>query len=205
MSTGDLEPLPASELRVSDVDREQAAQRVQEAAADGRLGLDELDERLGAAYAARTYGELARVTRDLAAPTTPTAVGRPSDRVAHGSQGPVLEITAMMDDAKREGRWHAPARIVAKAGMGSIKLDFSEAVLESAEVHVEAVANAGSVVLLVPEGWRVDMDHVTSGMGSIKNKAVAPRPGTPTLVVSGRAVMGDVVVRHPRASRWLPR
>ena len=200
MPADDLEPLPHGDLRASDADRETAVQRIQEAAADGRIGLDELDERLAAAYAAKTHGDLALVTRDLAAPPAVRPLAP-----AHGSRAPVLEITATMDDQKREGVWHAPAEIVARAGMGTVKLDFTEAVLETDEVHVDAIANAGSVVLLVPDGWRVDVDGVSSGMGSVRNKARPPRAGQPTLVVTGRAVMGDVIVRHPRASRWLPR
>jgi hypothetical protein len=38
------------------------------AAADGRLEPDELEERLEAAYSAKTVGELAKLTRDLPAP-----------------------------------------------------------------------------------------------------------------------------------------
>lgn len=198
MPADELEPVPPADLRVSDADRDASARQLQEAAADGRLGLDELDARLEAAYGAKTFGELARVTRDL-------APLRPATAAAHGSQSPVLQLSAVMNDVKREGQWHVPAHIVATAGMGSVKLDFTDAVLESSTIHVEAVANAGSVILLVPAGWRVDLDGVSSAMGTVRNKATAPEPGRPLLRVTGRAVMGDVVVRHPRPTRWLPR
>jgi hypothetical protein len=66
--------------RASDADREAVAERLRTAAAEGRLDPDELDERLGAAYGAKTVGDLVPLTRDLpAAPApAPAAPPRPS-------------------------------------------------------------------------------------------------------------------------------
>lgn len=55
------------DLRASDADRERVAQLLRDGAAEGRLDMDELDERLDSAYAARTFGELQGLTRDLPA------------------------------------------------------------------------------------------------------------------------------------------
>jgi hypothetical protein len=55
-------------LRASDSDREQIAERLREATAEGRLGTEELEQRLGAALSARTYGELEPLVSDLPAP-----------------------------------------------------------------------------------------------------------------------------------------
>src|SRR4051812_14866739 len=55
--------------RASDAEREDAAERLRVAAAEGRLDPDELDERVGHVYGARTRGELATITRDLPEPT----------------------------------------------------------------------------------------------------------------------------------------
>ena len=52
-------------LRASDSDREQIADRLREATAEGRLLAEELEERLDAAFGARTYGELDAVVADL--------------------------------------------------------------------------------------------------------------------------------------------
>jgi hypothetical protein len=54
--------------RVSDAEREAVATRLRDAAGEGRLDPEELDERLTAAYAARTRADLVSVTRDLPAP-----------------------------------------------------------------------------------------------------------------------------------------
>jgi hypothetical protein len=52
-------------LRASDSDREQVSERLRHATAEGRLSADELDQRLEALYAARTYGELDALLADL--------------------------------------------------------------------------------------------------------------------------------------------
>ena len=64
-------PLP--DLRASDADRERAATLLGRAASDGRLDVDELEERLQLAYASRTHGELERLLADVGGgPKLPT-------------------------------------------------------------------------------------------------------------------------------------
>src|SRR5437763_12121664 len=52
-------------LRASDADRERVAERLRQATAEGRLLAEELEDRLGAVFSARTYGELDAVVADL--------------------------------------------------------------------------------------------------------------------------------------------
>jgi hypothetical protein len=54
-----------SNLRASDADREQIAERLRKAAAEGRLLAEELEQRIGATFVARTYGELDALVDDL--------------------------------------------------------------------------------------------------------------------------------------------
>ena len=65
-----------STLRASDADRERIAERLRNAAGEGRLLAEELEDRLATAFRARTYGELDAVVADL-----------PGDRVARGRRG----------------------------------------------------------------------------------------------------------------------
>jgi hypothetical protein len=69
--------------RASDAERDEVADRLRAAAAEGRLDPDELDERVGQVYAARTHGELATVTEDLPAPARPVAPSEPVWRTEH--------------------------------------------------------------------------------------------------------------------------
>lgn len=68
-------------LRASDADRERVAGRLRDHAVAGRLTTEELDERSGQAFAARTLGELDTLLVDL-----------PRD----GRRGPVLAKAAML-------------------------------------------------------------------------------------------------------------
>jgi hypothetical protein len=58
------EPL-RPELRASDIDRELTVSQLRRHATAGRLSLDELDQRLGWTYAAKTFGDLTKITSDL--------------------------------------------------------------------------------------------------------------------------------------------
>lgn len=59
-----------SELRCSDADRERVVRFLREQHGVGRLDHDELDERVGKAYAAKTIGDLERLMVDLPRPQT---------------------------------------------------------------------------------------------------------------------------------------
>ena len=58
-------------LRASDTDRERAVEFLHDAAAEGRLTADELDDRIAQAFAATTYGELDALVSDLPVPIRP--------------------------------------------------------------------------------------------------------------------------------------
>jgi Flp pilus assembly protein TadB len=52
-------------LRASDADRDAVTERLRDAAGEGRLEPDELEQRVDSALRARTYGELAPLVADL--------------------------------------------------------------------------------------------------------------------------------------------
>ncbi len=74
-----------SHVRASDADREQIADRLRKAAAEGRLLAEELEQRIEATLKARTYGELDALVDDLPddrlAAARPRAVTRTSGAV----------------------------------------------------------------------------------------------------------------------------
>ena len=83
MTTND----PAAEIRASDADRDAALSELSEHFQAGRLTAAEFDDRAGQALAARTWGELRTLLRDLpaatsAAPTSAAAPQQPSRRPA---------------------------------------------------------------------------------------------------------------------------
>lgn len=56
---------PDPDLRAGDADRERVAERLRGAHAEGRLDMTEFQQRLEGCYAARTFGELRELVRDL--------------------------------------------------------------------------------------------------------------------------------------------
>jgi hypothetical protein len=72
---------PDPDLRIGDAERDAAAERLREGYAQGRLTLDEFNERLAAAMAARTDRELRQLTQDL---PQPVAASLPLPRSAPG-------------------------------------------------------------------------------------------------------------------------
>ncbi|XVQ12047.1 DUF1707 SHOCT-like domain-containing protein [Spirillospora sp. CA-255316] len=56
---------PNPDIRASDADRDRVATTLREHCAQGRITMDELHERLEAAFAAKTLGQLQEITSDL--------------------------------------------------------------------------------------------------------------------------------------------
>jgi Domain of unknown function (DUF1707) len=77
-------------LRASDADRDTAVDILCAAAADGRLTMTELDERVGSALTARTLSQLARLIADLIGPPAAVSAGPPPAPAAPGDRWAVL-------------------------------------------------------------------------------------------------------------------
>lgn len=199
------------DLRCSDADREWVADALREAAAEGRLTLSELEERLDATFRARTYGDLEPITADLPHGRGVTASGPPArtsaavSRTGHGP-GPAARterITAVLGDDRRAGRWEVPARLEVTSVLGEVTIDFTEAIVRSREIDVQVAVALGSVTLVVPEGIDVRLE-VGCFLADRKHRLTAPvTPGGPVYRVRGFAVLGEVTVRPPRRRRSL--
>ena len=184
-------------MRVSDSDREQAAEVLREAAGHGRITMEELDERLELAYAAKTYADLAVVTRDLPqSGRAPDPAGRPApvDRIG-GTPRNKFSV-AIMSGARRAGRWVVPRNYVSVAVMGGIELDLREAQFAEPVVTLHAYTVMGGIQITVPEDVEVDVSGFAF-MGGFDHNASGPGiPGAPQVRVLGFALMGGVEVRR---------
>ncbi|MFD3545910.1 DUF1707 domain-containing protein [Streptomyces sp. NPDC058655] len=201
-------PLP--ELRASDADRERVVERLRDAVAEGRLDMEEFEERLDAAYRSRTYGELEPLTRDLpggtggpgghpvAAPAGPGAV--PGSGTAWpariGGTGSSSTAVAVMSGFQRKGRWTVPARFNAVAFWGGGEIDLREANFAEREVVITCVAVMGGIQITVPPGVEVDVRGV-GVMGAFDHRptSAGTDPGAPRVVVTGLAFWGGVEVK----------
>lgn len=185
------------DLRASDADRERVAQTLREAAGDGRINLEELEERLTAAYSARTYGELEALTRDLPVSGTGAVppVAAPDQRITGGEPTSTVGI-AVMSEFKRRGPWTAPRRFTAFAYWGGGTIDLTEARFTGPELRIRAFAIMGGIDIVVPE----DLDVTVNGvgiMGAFDDKATGPGThGAPKVTVSGFSFWGGVSVKR---------
>jgi Domain of unknown function (DUF1707) len=196
-------------LRVSDADRDAAAEILREATGQGRLTVTELEERLTRTYEAKTYAELDEVTSDLPGPRVPAPSRAPAGvfppaRIG-GAPASSLAI-AIMSGARRAGPWVVPRHFTAVALMGGVELDLRQARFSEPEVTIQAYALMGGVSIVTGDDVEVDVsgfglmggfDHTASGPGL---------PGAPTVRVVGFALMGGVDVRRePAHGSSLPR
>ena len=173
------------------------AERLREAAGDGRIDLEELEERLEKAFSAKTYGDLEPLTADLPSPGSSPVVG-PSKEPATVEP---LTLKTGAGDITQDGYWVVPARIQAVSRMGNIKIDFTRAECHQTEIVLDVNAGIGNVTVIVPHGWSVRTHSLRVAVGSVRNRATEPpAAGSPTLEVTGRASMGDVRIRYP--NRW---
>ncbi|MFE8986334.1 DUF1707 domain-containing protein [Streptomyces collinus] len=194
------------DLRASDADRERVAEILRDALAEGRLDMAEFEERLDATYQARTYGELAPITRDLpAAGVTAPAVSLTKDPAAGpdwpgritGGAGSSTWAVAVMSAFQRKGHWTMPRRFTCFAFWGGGEIDLREANFADREVEINAIAIMGGVDVIVPPGVEV----VVRGIGVMggfdhREEGVPGEPGAPRVVVTGFAFWGGVGVQR---------
>ena len=193
----------AANIRIGDRERDAITALLQKAAVDGRLSMEELDDRLEAALKAKTYADLDALVADLSAEL-------PSQTLSSGwrqPQGPPppgysrddpLRLDGGTGSEKRRGVWRVPPFIMINQGLGSVKLNFLQAKPAAQLIDIQVTGGAGSIVLVLPEGWAVDADRVSKGWGSKSVKVRRePAPGKPLLVLYGSLGMGSLKVRPP--------
>lgn len=201
-------PVPANPrtLRAADSDRERVAELLRQAAADGRISFDELDERVSLAYAAKTFADLDVITSDLPGPgvSVPAPVSRRVQSSDLASGTPLTKFSvAIMSGAKRAGPWLVPPTYTAVAIMGGVELDLRYATFAAPEVTIQAFCLMGGVSITVPDDVAVDVSGI-GFMGGFDHQASGPGvPGAPHVRIVGFAVMGGVDVRRKPAPRQL--
>ena len=176
------------EVRASHADRDRTVDVLRVAAGDGRLTLEELDERLETALSARTVSELAVLTADLAAAAGPVS----------GEAEDVLRIRQEGASTRRGDGWVVPRRLEIRSAWGEVTLDFTDAVIAHDTLDIDLDLRAGALKLLTRPGVVVD----TGGLGMNYSEIKARRPvDAPVLLrirVTGEIHHGQVVVRPPR-------
>ncbi len=190
-----------SRMRASDAERERVAEALREAVAEGRLDMEEFEERLDAALRARTHAQLEPLVRDLPVPAGTTGAlsvperreewdgrigGTPTSRVA----------VAIMGGFQRKGTWTAPRRFTAFTLMGGGEIDLREARFEGRETVIRCFAFMGGVQVIVPPEVETHVGGIGIMGGFDQSGEGDGDPGAPRVTVTGLAVFGGVGVER---------
>jgi hypothetical protein len=187
------------ELRASDADREQTAEILRHAAGEGRLTVDELEERLNRVYETKHHSELAKLTADVV--PRPAAAG-----AAHPARMPVRQgedgagwLISVMSGRDRTGRWRVGRHLKVVDVMGGSNLDLNDAELAAHDTEITVVAIMGGSEIRVPEGVNVQVSEFAfMGGNDVKLGEQMPDPGGPTLHIKMISIMGGSSIKRGR-------
>ena len=196
------EPSALPELRASDSDREHVAEALRHAAGEGRLTVDELDDRLNRAFAARTRAELEALLADVvprdAAHRRP--LGTPGGRVAvRPGEGGARWLISVLGGTDRSGRWRLAERVTNINFWGGSDLDLNDAELSAQHTHLRVITIMGGADIRVPDCLNVEVSQLAlMGGNTIKLGEPLPDPGGPTLHIKMFTLMGGSDVKRGR-------
>ena len=161
------------DIRATDADRERTADVLRRSGANGQLTVDELDERVELAYAAKTRGELERLTQDLGETRE-----RPDDvPVRPGDDGTHWVVSVM----------------------GGSDLQLNDAEFAADVVEMRVFSLMGGSDIWIPEGLDVEVSEFAfMGGNEIKVGEQRPGDGGPLLKLKVISIMGGSTVRRGR-------
>ena len=178
------------EMRASDADRDRVIDVLRGAVRDGRLTADEFEERVEAALASRTLGELAGLTADLVAVPGPLgAVPAQAEDVAR--------IDQRGGSVQRTGRWVVPRLLELRSSWCDVTLDFTEAVIVTDTLLIDMNVRGGSLILVAAPGIVVNADYLAVRYTDVEVRSDID-PGAPVILrvqLSGRMRYGYVGTR----------
>nr|WP_202533569.1 DUF1707 domain-containing protein [Streptomyces sp. SID3212] len=168
---------------ITEDDRDTAVRRLQEAYAEGHISHDDLDERLHQVLTVPTHSEL---TAALAA--------LPAEKAATTST-----IAAAGGRIRRRGVWRVPRSLKVRSAFGRVRLDLSRAVIDHPVVDIELQLGTGRAKITVPRDAIVDIEGLRTGWKDSRyTPRLPPRPGGPTIRISGTMGFGRLTIRHAR-------
>jgi hypothetical protein len=190
-----------AQLRISDAERHQVAELLREAAGEGRLDLDELDQRLEATYAARTYADLVPITLDLPShPQQRSVRAQRPQPLPDVVPGPDREShLAILSGLSRKGVWVVPRQMTILAMMGGAELDLRRAQFAAPEVVITVNAFMGGAQIIVGPHVNVRMEGIGimggySGPSGLVDAELDA--SSPVVRIKGVAIWGGVSVER---------
>ncbi|NVI86880.1 DUF1707 and DUF2154 domain-containing protein [Actinomadura sp. BRA 177] len=184
-------------MRASDADRDEVADRLREALAEGRITAEEHAERIDAVYQAKTYADLEPVLSNLPseqAPRSRVDLRKEPALAPPPAQSP--NIVAIFAGAQRKGRWLAEPTTNVACVFGGVELDYRQAVLSRGEVTVNVTCIFGGVDITVPPGVRVTGSPTAIFGGSDLPEDDGVDADAPVIRLTGMVLFGGVSVKR---------
>ncbi len=190
------------DVRASDAERERAVEILGQAAAEGRLSVGELDERIQSAFATRTLRGLDQLIADVS-PDPPldgriVAGPRQGDRIAvREGPGGARWIISIMVGNDRRGDWRIAKRCTVVNTMGGSKIDLCDAELSHPVTQLNVYSIMGGAEIRVPNGVRVQVSKFAlMGGNDVRLGDQPPRQGGPLVRIRLVSIMGGGKVRR---------
>lgn len=172
----------------------------------GIISAEAFERRLDQAMDATAHATLATLVEDLELkPDSSYDTQKQQQFAPHYGEGrvePTENVVSVLSNNERCGRWTVPRQITVYALLGSVELDFTDAVFQQPDVSIKIIGGLSSLKIYVPEEITIST-NVFNILGSTENKA--PSLGhlkqSPHLGIEGLQVLGSVEIKVKRTMK----
>lgn len=163
----------------------------------------EMERRMSAAFAAREPADLERLIADLPAPSAlvPLSGGAANTIAPRGPQlAPLRRV--LLSSVEERVRSVVPARVEFGVRLGSVEMDFTEAIFAHAVTEIVVDVVLSNLELTFPADVAIESD-VHGVLANVEQKDLYSRnpPSGRTVRVTGRAFLGNVEIRVAGGAR----
>lgn len=195
-------------VRIGDVERDAAIEVLRTAAGEGRITVEELDDRMELVAVARFPADLDRILADIVTELPSENSGTAVSGTPDGSRmetrpgespGSREILRSPWTGLTRRGRWPVKPYLRCEPAGVLLELNFLDVVTDLEIIDIDVAARTGTLKLIVPDSWGVDSTGLArSPIAVITFKAnESAQEGYPTIRVRGSIGSGVFIARGP--------
>lgn len=168
----------------------------------GVISSDAFERRLDELMTSEVHSDMLALVADLEMNTDKkydaTKEQQFTPNYAETTDDEVLTINSILSSAERSGQWSVPKRIKVLNVIGSVTLDFTDAIFHHQNITVEIFSILASDEIYVPENVNV-VCQTYGVVSSIENKSpsLAHRQA-PTITIVGKSIIGSLEIKVKR-------
>jgi hypothetical protein len=174
--------------------------------ADGEIDLEEFEDRLDRAHAARDVEELDSLVADLGlAEVREASLPQPAPPRALANRPDRKTMVSILSERRRDGAWRPPENLRVMTFLGSTTIDFRDVALPAGVTELRIASVLGRVELIVPPGLAIECEGmaILGQVEELHRMPPTPEPERPLLRVSGMFMLGqlEITTRLPGETR----